>query len=74
MKHVVFAGTKPFAIYETDEPAQAAGESLEAAGVQAAITVSQVIDGTVDDFAKTCDDYLKGKDAIISEVVSLLDA
>lgn len=74
MYHVVFAGTKPFASYTTDAEAQLAKTALEDAGVQATLTVAVVIPGVDGDFAMTCDNYLKGKDAIVSEVVAILDA
>ena len=74
MPHLVFAGTKPFACYMDADAAGVAAAALSDAGVRSDVTVVEVVSGTPDDFAKTCDDYLKGKNAIISEVVSLLDA
>lgn len=72
--YLVLAGTKPFACYASKEDADATKALFTAASLQASVTVAEVTPGIPDNFADTCDNFLKGKDAIVSEVVSILDA
>jgi hypothetical protein len=74
MHALVMAGAKPVACFADQDEAEAFKTFLVTAGVTAAVTVNAVIAGLPGDHAGTCDDYLKGADAIVSEVVTILNA
>ena len=73
MYQLVMAGAVPVACFTDETEATSFKTFLVTKGVTVAVVVKAVIPGVVGDPAQTCDDYLKGEDAIVSEVVSMLN-
>ncbi len=71
--YVVMAGTKLFACYMSEAPATEMAAFLTDAHADN-IAVKALIPGVDGDPATTCDNYLKGADAIVTETVAILNA